>query len=180
VPASTVRSDTRLSDSVRADVESAIASHGGVSAWRYDAGSGRTYGLIELPHDAPAVRAVVREPITVFDAPIIALAVSPTVPEALPALVEAFSGAGRPDGILSCETSNGRLMLEWNPARTGISLLYALLDVELKRFASGRTAELLAPLPEAVVAEIAAGGLGTPEIASHRVLETLLERMGNA
>ena len=55
-----------------------------------------------------------------------------------------------------------------------------MLDTELQRFASGRTAELLAPLPEAIAAQIAAEGLQTPEIASNRVLETLLERMGIA
>jgi len=148
--------------------------------WRDDAGSDRTYGLVELPQDAPAVRAVVREPVTVFEAPIIALAVSPSVPEALPLLLEAFSGPGRPDGILSCEASNGRLILEWNPDRTKTALVFSLLDTELRRFASGRTGELLAPLPEALAAQIAAEGLGTREIASNRVLETLLERMGMA
>ena len=126
------------------------------------------------------MRAVVREPVTVFEASIIALAVSPTVPEALPQLVEAFSGAGCPDGVLSCEASNGRLILEWDPARTKAALIFALLDAELARFASGRTTELLAPLPEAVAAQIAAEGLSTTEIASNRVLETLLERMGIA
>jgi hypothetical protein len=180
VAASTLRSDLILHDSVRATVEAAIGSRGGRVTWRDDAGSGRTYGLIELPEDAPAVRAVVREPVTVFEAPIIALAVCPTVPEALPPLAQAFAGPGRPDGILSCEASNGRLILEWNPARTKTALVFSVLDTELRRFASGRTAELLAPLPEAIVAQIAAEGLGTPEIASNRVLETLLDRMGIA
>jgi hypothetical protein len=180
VPASTLRSDLILHDSVRATVESAIAERGGTVTWRDDTGSGRTYGLIELPEDAPAVRAVVREPVTVFEAPIIALAVSPTVPEALPLLLEAFAGPGAPDGTISCESSDGRLILEWNPDRTKSALVFALLDTELRRFASGRTAELLAPLPAALVAQIAADGLSTPEIASNRVLETLLERMGIA
>jgi len=180
VPSSTLRSDPILHDSVRATVEAAIVSRGGRLTWRDDARSNRTYGLIELPQDAPAVRAVVREPVTVFEAPIIALAVSPTVPEALPKLLEAFSGTGRPDGMLSSEASNGRLILEWDPARTKTALVFALLDTELRRFASGRTAELLSPLPEAIVAQIAAEGLSTPGIASNRVLETLLERMGIA
>jgi hypothetical protein len=180
VPASTLRFGQILPDSVRATVAAAIASRGGSVTWRDDAGSDRTYGLVELPQGAPAVRAVVREPVTVFEAPIIALAVSPSVPEALPQLLEAFAGPGRPDGILSCEASNGRLILEWNPDRTKTALVFSLLDTELRRFASGRTGELLAPLPEALAAQIAAEGLGTPEIASNRVLETLLERMGMA
>jgi hypothetical protein len=180
VPASTLRSGQILHDSVRATVAAAVASRGGRVTWRDDAGSGRTYGLIELPQAAPAVKAVVREHVTVFDAPIIALAVSPTVPEALPQVLEAFAGPGRPDGILSCEASRGRVILEWNPDRTKTALVFAVLDSELRRFASGRTAELLAPLPEAIVAQIAAEGLATPEIASNRVLETLLEQMGIA
>ncbi len=178
--ASTLRSDRILDASVRAAVEAAIASRGGSVTWRDDAGSDRTYGLIEMSEDAPAVRAVVREPVTVFEAPIIALAVSPTVPEALPQLLEAFAGPGRPDGLLSCEVSRGRLIFEWNPDRSKTALVFSVLDSELRRFASGRTSELLAPLPEAIVAQIAAEGLGTPEIASNRVLETLVERMGIA
>jgi hypothetical protein len=180
VPASTLRSAPILHDSVRATVEAAIAARGGRLTWRDDARSNRTYGLIELPEDAPAVRAVVREPVTVFEAPIIALAVSPSVSEALPHVLEAFSGPGRPDGVISASVADGRLILEWNPARTKPALVVALIDTELRRFASGRTAELLAPLPEALVAEIAATGLTTPEIASNRVLETLLEEMGIA
>jgi hypothetical protein len=180
VPVSTLRSDPILNESARADVEAAIASDGGSVIWRDDAGSNRTYGLIELPQGAPAARTVVHEPVTVFETPIIALAVSPSVPEALPLLVEAFGGPGRPDGILSCEASNGRVILEWNPARTKTALVFSVLDAELRRFASGRTAQLLAPLPEAIAAQIAAEGLETPEIASNRVLETLVERMGIA
>jgi hypothetical protein len=180
VPASTLRSDVPLLDSVRATIASAIALRGGTVTWRDDARSGRTYGLIELPEDAAAVRAVVREAVTVFEAPIIALAVSPTVPEALPGLLEAFNGSGAPEGVISCAIVDGSLILEWDPARTSAQLVLALLDVELMRFACGRTAELLAPLPDAVLAQIASDGLGTPEIASNRVLETLLERMGFA
>jgi hypothetical protein len=37
-----------------------------------------------------------------------------------------------------------------------------------------RRTELLAPLPEDVVAAIAAQGLQAPEVASDRILETLL------
>jgi hypothetical protein len=178
MPASTLRSDVPLHDAVRATVASAIAARGGTVTWRDDERSGRTYGLIELPGETPAVRAVVREPVTVFEAPVIALAVSPSVPEALPAILDAFAGEGRPAGMISCAASGGRAILEWDPARTPARLVFAVLDAELRRFASGRTSELLAPLPEAVAAQIAAEGLATPEIATGRVLETLIERAG--
>jgi hypothetical protein len=180
MPASTLRSDLPLHDAVRDTVEAAIEARGGRITWREGTLGGRTYGLIELPEEAPAVRAVVREPITVFESPIIALAVSPSVPEALSALLEAFAGPGRPDGMLSCEALDGALVVEWNPNRTPARLVFAVIDAELRRFASGRTTELLAPLPESVLAAIAADGLATPEIESNRVLETLLEKMGMA
>jgi hypothetical protein len=180
MPASTLRSNQTLHDAVRDTVESAIAARGGSVTWRDHARSGRTYGLIDLPDGMPAVRAVMREPITVFESAIIAVAVSPSVPEALPALLEALGGAGRPAGVLSCEAFEGDLLLEWDPGQTPASLIFAVMESELRRFVSGRTVELLTPLPEAIVAAIAADGLGTPEIASDRVLETLLERMGVA
>ena len=78
--------------------------------------------------------------------------------------------------MISCEAAGEALVLEWDPARTAARLIFAVIDAELGRFASGRTVELLTPLPEELLARVAADGLGTPEIASNRVLETLLER----
>jgi hypothetical protein len=180
MPASTMRSDFPLHDAVRDTVEAAISARGGRVTWRDDARTGRTYGLIELPDDVPAVRAVVREPVTVFETPIIALALSPSVPEALPALQEALGGSGRPDGVISCTTVGDAVVVEWDPGRTPPRLLFAVVDAELRRFASGRTAELLVPLPESVLARIAADGLDAADVASGRVLETLLHSVGIA
>jgi hypothetical protein len=181
MPASTLRSERPLDDSARATVDAAIAAAGGSVAWRTHAGTGRTYGLVELPAGTPSVPADVRDHVTVFQAPIIALAVSLTVPEAIPAVLEAFAGDGRPDGVLFCGATRGGVILEWDPARTAVAAVFALLDVELQRFACGRTAELLAAVPEAIAARIAAEGLRTPEVAGGRVLETLLrERMETA
>ena len=47
------------------------------------------------------------------------------------------------------------------------------IDVELRRFSSGRTAELLSPLPPDVVAAVASRGLQTPQITRRRILELI-------
>ena len=58
----------------------------------------------------------------------------------------------------------------------GAAVVLGVVDVELRRFHSGRTAELLTPLPAEWTAKIAAEGLQAPEIARDRVLEDLIER----
>jgi hypothetical protein len=80
--------------------------------------------------------------------------------------------------MLACEPCQGGAILEWDPEKTGVAAVMGVVDAELRRFQSGRTAELLAPLPAAVIASIAAEGLQAPEIVPGRELETLLERAG--
>jgi hypothetical protein len=111
----------------------------------------------------------------VYETAIIAMAVSPAVPQALPRLYEALGGAGRPAGVLSCRTSAGSVVVEWDPGVSGVDVVMGLIDVELRRFASGRTAEVLAPLPASVIANIAARGLQAPQIQPDRVLELLVD-----
>ena len=50
-----------------------------------------------------------------------------------------------------------------------------LIDVELRRFSSGRRSELLSPLTPMLSAKIAASGLKAPEIAPDRILELLID-----
>ncbi|MDQ2993258.1 MAG: hypothetical protein M3R30_10640 [Candidatus Eremiobacteraeota bacterium] len=168
--ARTIRFDAAPDAAERAALERSIAAAAGRVAWRGDAATGRTYGLVETPE--PAEFAVSG---TSFAGAIIALAVTPRPPEAFPALVEALGGAGRPAGIASCELVGDELVLEWDPAVSAASLVIAVLDAELRRFAGTRVSRSLAPLPDAVTAMVAAGGLGAPEIGSDRILETYLE-----
>jgi hypothetical protein len=183
VPFLTIRSDEILDEAQRAAVDETVVRNGGTARWRTSPRAQTTYGLVELPPGASetafgAAGAAGFAAVTLSERAIIALAVFPAVPEALPQLLEAFAGAGRPAGILRSRECPGGIVLEWDPERTKAAVVLGLVDVELHRFASARTAELLAPLPETALAGLAAGGLQAADVDSDRILETLLERAG--
>ena len=178
----TVKPDRRFDEPLRDAVDAAVRSHGGHGVWRSSARAGRSYGLLEFADATSAAAAAVEAGAcgaTIDDCAVIALAVFPEVPEALPHLLDALAGAGRPAGIRSCEPcSNGGLVVEWDLERSPAGVVLGAIDVELRRFNSGRTAELLTPLSPQSIARIAADGLQSPELTSDRVLEVLLERAG--
>lgn len=159
----------------RDDVESAVRARGGSVTWRSNARAGRTYGLVRLP-DGELETTIGAA--TVHDAAIIAIAVFPVAAEALPFVRDALAGSGRPSGVIGTSDCSGGIIVEWDPRRTAVAAIYDLIDVELRRFGGGRSAELLAPLPDEVIARIAADGLQAPEIAPDRELETLVKRAG--
>lgn len=159
----------------RDDVESAVRARGGSVTWRSNARAGRTYGLVRLP-DGELETTI--DAATVHDAAIIAIAVFPVAAEALPFVRDALAGSGRPSGVIGTSDCSGGIIVEWDPRRTAVAAIYDLIDVELRRFGGGRSAELLAPLPDEVIARIAADGLQAPEIAPDRELETLVKRAG--
>jgi hypothetical protein len=161
----------------RDDVETAVRARGGSVAWRSSARAGRTYGLVGLPAGELATAIGTA---TVHDTAIIALAVYPVAAEALPLVRDALAGAGRPSGVIGAWSCDGGVVVEWDPRRTAAAAIYDLVDVELRRFGGGRTAELLAPLPDDLVARVASEGLQAPEIAPDRQLETLVKRTGLA
>ena len=139
---------------------------------------GRQYALVESADSALADELSGLAQATVFDRPVIALAVSPTVPEALPPLFDALGGCGRPAGVRGCELADGAVIVEWDLDRTPWATIEALIDVELGVFRSGRVNALLSPLPMEWLARLAAYGLNAPEIAAERILEVQLERHG--
>jgi hypothetical protein len=155
----------------RAAIDAAVRAAEGRVFWRAHEPAGRSYALLELPagSSADAIRATPGA--TVYDGAIIALAVFPEVTEALPKLLDALSGPGRPAGLLACRPCPGGVIVEWDPARTSPAVVLGLIDLELQRFGSGRVAESLSPLPAAVVAKVAAAGLAAPEIVPNRILE---------
>ncbi len=108
----------------------------------------------------------------------IVLAVFPSAPQALPALERALGGPGGPDGIVSVRRSDDSIVVEWDPSRSAVRLVMAAIDAELRRYNASRRTELLAPLSEERLAEIAAAELEAPQIAPDRILERLLERAG--
>lgn len=108
----------------------------------------------------------------------IVLAVFPSAAQALPALERALGGSGRPDGVVSVRRSEESIVVEWDPARTGVRVVMNVIDAELRRFHASRRTELLVPLSEESLAKIAAAELQAPEIAPDRILERLLEEAG--
>lgn len=172
----TLSIDGALDDARRVAIDDAVNREGGTIVWRTSEAAGCSYALLELPdeYDRAAIRAVPGA--AAFDGPIIALAVFPAVAEALPALVEALGGPGRPAGVLGCRPCTGGAIVEWDPDVTDPRVVLGLIDVELGRFGSGRVAELLSPMPRALVAKVAASGLHAPQIQPQRILDLRIGR----
>lgn len=159
-----------LDERRRAAIDDAAALANGRAIWRSSERANRTYALLELAdkYDPATLRAAGG---MVYDKPIIAVALFPAMPEALPSLLEALSGPGRPVGVLSCKACPNGVLVEWDPDLTQAPVIMGLVDVELRRFASGRIVELLSPLPPQLVAKVAASGLRAPQIEPQRILE---------
>ena len=172
MPAFTVRYTPIPRDEVRSSLADFARRNGGVVSWQDNAAFHRSYALVE---GVSAGSLETQDGATVSETPVIALAIRPNVPEALRPLLEALDGSGRPDGIRSCETLSGALIVEWNLDRTPARVVLELVDIELARFGAARVTELLTPLPLAWWTSIASAGLQAPEIAPDRVLEALIE-----
>jgi hypothetical protein len=166
-----------IDDARRMATDGTVRLQGGTATWRMHARASRTYALLDLPerHDATAISKASGG--IVYERPIVALALFPALPEALPRLREALTGPGRPAGIVSAGSCPGGVVVEWDPSLTAAAVILGLVDVELARFASARTAELLSPLPESIVAKLAAEGLQAPQLGLQRILEL---RLGHA
>jgi hypothetical protein len=167
-----------MSSNELAGLERVVREQGATIALRSNARVKRTYGLLDAGEPATVDAVCAAASATVYDGAIIALAVYPAPAEALPALLDALGGPGRPSGILECAPCQDGLVVEWDPGRASATVIMTLVDVELQRFAATRTAELLTPLPETVVTQICAEGLAAPEMSPERILETLVDKAG--
>ena len=167
-------------DAEMAAITSIVRERGATIRWQTSLTFGRAYALVERA--SAECRDALRERAgsAWVDRAIIALAVSPSVDEALPALLHALGGPGRPLGIRLCEPVEGGIILEWDLERTSAEMILDLIDIEIARFTARRVNELLTPLPLAWSARIAADGLRAPEIAPDRILEHLLEDLDAA
>jgi hypothetical protein len=159
----------------KAEVDDAAARRGAQIVWREHVVVNRSYASIAAPSRIAIADIPVPSGDTIYEGAIIALAVFPTVPEALPVLVEALSGPGGPASVLACHGVPNGLIVEWDPQRCPVEVILGTIDVELRRFSSGRTAELLSPLPAEAIAAVAARGLQTPQITTRRILEMIVE-----
>ncbi|MFN2449216.1 MAG: hypothetical protein ABR508_05395 [Candidatus Baltobacteraceae bacterium] len=152
-----------------------LAGYEGVRARSGPAGEyGRTYVLVQAPGSVDPAELALRFQARWFDEAILALAIEPQPPDALPQLRTALAGAGGLAGILSARITGAALIVECAP-RTAPELLRSLIDAELRRFGGTHKTRMLAPLPDDVLAAIAGRGLQAPEIAASRILESLLE-----
>jgi hypothetical protein len=162
-------------DSRRDAIEVIARARNGRAMWRFTPSAGRSYALLELPDGVDLSEISIAPTEVAYEAAVIAWAVFPTVPEALPRLYDALGGPGRPAGVLACRPCPQGAIIEWDPDSGGIEIIMKLVDVELRRFGSGRRAELLSPLTPGLSAKIAASGMSAPEIAEDRILELLID-----
>ncbi len=162
-------------DSRRDAIEAFAQAQGGRATWRFNPSAGRSYALLELPDGIDLSEVSIAPTEVAYETAVIAWAVFPTVPEALPNLYAALGGPGRPVGVLACRPCPQGAIVEWDPDSGGIEIIMKLVDVELRRFCSGRRGELLSPLTPRLSAKIAASGMSAPEIAVDRILELLID-----
>jgi hypothetical protein len=179
----TLSADRILEPTQRTTIEALVPSGGKEAVWRSNLRTGRTYALFELASilDVREARRAIDASglATAYETAIIAIAVFPTVAQALPPVVEALSGPGRPEGILSVSGGQGGgAVVEWDPERSAPSVVLGLIDVELRRFNAGRTTEVLSPLSSETIARIARTQLQAPQVATDRILDVLLEQAG--
>lgn len=175
MPTYTLRYRNVPSDAAADNVEAIARRHGGCVTWQRNDGGFSSYALVEGAAESSAAELARVAGVSLVDGPVIALAVSPHSPEALPALENALAGPGAPLVVVRCERVNDALEIEWNPEPASAASVMAIVDLELARLACGRTTILLSPLPLEVWTRIAGEGLQAPEIAPDRVLEALLE-----
>jgi hypothetical protein len=158
-----------------ADPNVAALARDGVRVRVGDTHAARTYALVEGPEGVDPAELMERlSDARWYDAPIIALAIEPLAPDALPPLERALGGPGAPAGVGECSRHGDELIVEFRPDVTQAALIVRIIDVELARLRCARRARLLTPLPDDVLAAVAAEGLQAPEIASGRILESLL------
>ncbi len=173
-----IRFQPEADDALLAEADAIVLRCGARVAWQHSAACKRTYGLVEGGDAAcaSALREATRA--AVLDRPVIALAIFPSVAEALPPILEALGGPGRPAGVLACEPAQGGAIVEWDLDVTGFDLIRNVVDIEIGRFGARRVNALLTPLPLEWWARIAASGLRSPDITAQRVLEEQLEVHG--
>lgn len=173
-----IRFQPEADDALLAEAEAIVERCGAHVTWQHSTACKRTYGLVEGA-DAACASALRESTLAVvFDRPVIALAITPDVAEALPPILHALAGPGRPAGVLGCESQAGSVVVEWDLDVTAFDVVLNMVDIELDRFRARRVNALLTPLPLGWWTRIAATGLRSPDITAQRVLEEQLEVHG--
>jgi hypothetical protein len=152
----------------------------GAAATSWNVAAERSYALVSLPDAAAldALHACLGEAFPearIDEPPQVVLRVWPERERDLPGLAHALSGAGRPAGVTRGATDGNALVIEVDVRTTPLSSILALIDVELR--GAGRRIEPVLPLADDVLAEVAGGILGEPQLDRSRLLETHLEAL---
>ncbi len=176
--ARTLRVDEPTSDSLKEQIAASVLREGVRIEFGAPSAIGRTYALLQGPASVdPAELEVCVPSARWYPDAIIALAIEPAPPDALPVLAQALGGLGAPAGVCGCAAIENELVVEVSPSVTPARLVLTVVDVELRRFSGFRRTRLLTPLTGGALAGIAAAGLQAPEIQPDRILELLLERV---
>ena len=169
-----VRFDATLGATERDGVARALRSVGArVTSWN---GSGRrTYASLAVPDDFSADTDVDGYPDARVDVPPLAvLRVTPDARRRIPPLADALGGVGRPSGVIETYVdAASAVVVEFDPRRTSVALVVALVDAEL-RTAPGRRIEPLVAFDDATLVAYAAVALGIPDLSPARLIETYL------
>jgi len=161
-----------LAQSERDDATRAVVSAGAtVTSW--NVAGARTYATVSLGANvAPATLAALLRA-EVVSPPLLILRVTPDASRALPGLERALSGPGRPIGVRDVRLLADAIVVECNANVTPLTLLVALIDIELAS-TSGRTIEPLIGLDDETLVAFARALLCEPELDSQRLIETHL------
>ncbi|HVS45338.1 MAG TPA: hypothetical protein VMS32_01585 [Verrucomicrobiae bacterium] len=171
----TLRYDGLLDTHQRGAVQTRLRTLEARVVWHNDDATRRTYAAVESSRDFSdeQLRSAVADA-RAYPRSVIALAVTPRPAEALPVLLEALGGPGRPAGVLDCAIVGDELCVEWDSQVTAAALITVTLDAELARFNGTRTTRLLRPLGVEAIVKVAADGLGATQLDPQRILEVLL------
>ncbi|MBV9269662.1 MAG: hypothetical protein JO165_01105 [Candidatus Eremiobacteraeota bacterium] len=171
-----LRFDASLSDGDAARIGRAIETMG--AEIRFGAPeSDRTYALLRSREEIDVPQLQASSGAVILEGTVIALAIEPLQPDALPLLDRALREPAGLAGMRSFECIGNEAIVELDTAVTPVNRLFTVVDVELARFGTPlRRTRVLTPLSPNVLAAIAAAGLECPEIAPDRILESLLER----
>ncbi len=173
----TLRLSSLLGEAGQADALLFFRSIGAAGRFVETARFGCTYGLLEADNSLDMDAAIQHFPdARLYECAVMALAIEPQVPDALPFLQNAVGGSGRPGGVLDCRRVESAILIDFQPEVTSPQVLFSLIDLELARFgAAGRVNTLLTPLPLQLAARVAADGLHA-ELSADRILEALLSK----
>lgn len=158
----------------------------GATATSWKTTAARTYAGLEVDREADfkrlgdrlaGERLDERLPNARLDVPPLGvLRVRPVHAHLLARLSDALGGAGRPSGIIELVSDGDAVVVEFQPQRTPLHLVIALIDGELAT-APGRTIEPLVPFDDATLAAFAGGMLAIADLDASRIVETHTEAL---